>query len=140
MARLAFQIATWACFITAAMHLAGHLAGPQSPANDTERTLFQLFTTYRYDVMGTSRTLEDFMKGFSLVYSLFLATLGGLGLATLRRGDATAQRAFARIAALSSAVLLAISVRYFVPPPIVCALVIALGYLAAWLLGRPRTD
>jgi hypothetical protein len=138
--RLAFQIATWACFVTAALHLAGQIAGPQPPANDTERTLAQLYTTYRYDVMGMQRTLEDFMSGFGLVYSLFLATLGGLGLVALRRRDAVALHAFARIGALSSGVLLAISIRHFVPPPIVCALVIFLGYATSWLFGRQASD
>ncbi len=138
--KLAFQVATWACFVSAALHLAGHLAGPQPPANDTERTLLQLFTSYRYDVMGMQRTLDDFMKGFSLVYSLFLATLGGLSLVALRRGDPLALNAFARIGALSSGVLLAISVQYFVPPPIVCALVVFCGYATAWLMGGRRPD
>lgn len=131
--RLPFQVATWTLFATALAHLAGHLAGPQPPVNDTERTLVNLMTTYRYEIMGWQRTLDDFMKGFSLTYTVFMATMTGLGLVALRKMDAAGLRAFALVAAASTLVMLLLCIRYFVLPPTIFTATALLGYaLSAW--------
>jgi hypothetical protein len=136
--RLPFQVATWTLFATAAAHLAGHLAGPQAPANDTEKTLVTLMSTYRYEIMGWQRTIDDFMQGFSLSYTVFMATMAGLGLVALKKMDAAGLRAFALVAALSTLAMLVLCVRYFVLPPTIFTAVALLGYaLSAWN-GRAR--
>ena len=41
---LLFRIGCWAAIITAAVHLFGHLAAPQTPANEIEEQLLQAAT------------------------------------------------------------------------------------------------
>ena len=113
---LIFRIGCIAAFVTAAVHLAGHLAGPQAPANDTERELLRLATTYEYTLPGAARrTLMDFVDGFSLTYSVFLALIGGLGYVVQKRSrdDAVLMTAVARALAAGCGVLLVISLAYF---------------------------
>lgn len=136
--RVALQVAAWTCLAEAAAHMAGHLSGPQPPANDTERALLKLFSGYRFDLMGSQRSLEDLMNGFSLVFSLFLATLGALTLLALRRLEAAGLRAFTWIAVLASGLLLAIGLRYFFLAPNAFAAIAFGAYVAALLAGRER--
>jgi hypothetical protein len=91
-------------------------------------------TTYHKDFgAGFSRTEMDFQLGFSLSFALFLLWLGLMSLLALRRGAAD-EVWFGRVALLNavlSAVLLAISLKYFFLPPIVCVAVIFLAFAAA---------
>ena len=41
------------------VHLAGHLAGPSAPVNDTERQLTALATTYRLRLAGRIESVAD---------------------------------------------------------------------------------
>jgi hypothetical protein len=121
-----FTIGCWVAIITAAVHLAGHVSGPAEPANDLERQLTELATTYRKPMTGGSaRSLMDFMNGFSLAFSVFLAMIGGVGLVVRKRchEDGAAMLAVARALAGGGVVLVAISLSYwFIVPSIFLAL------------------
>ena len=42
--------------------------------NESERQLVELMTNYRFTIMGSVRTMNDFFRGFSIAFGL--ATLG----------------------------------------------------------------
>ena len=128
-----FKAGCWAAIVTAAVHLAGHLSGPQPPANETERQLVQLYETYRFALPGGGRTLSEFMSGFSLVYSLALAMFGGTNLAVVRRcpDDQPLMRLLTVLALAFCVTLLAISLTHFFIVPTMFIAVITLCFAAA---------
>lgn len=129
-----FTIGCWAAIATAALHLVGHVSGPTAATDEAGRQLLELATTYTQTMPGGSeRSLMDFLNGFSLSFSVFLALMGGLGLIVLKRGreDATLMMAVARAMALASLVLVVISLSYwFIVPSLLLALV-AVCFLTA---------
>ena len=46
------KIGCWAAAITAAVHMVGVLAGPQPPANETEKVLLDLAESYQFPLPG----------------------------------------------------------------------------------------
>jgi hypothetical protein len=122
-----FRFGCWAAIATAIVHLAGHISGPEGVLDPTGRQLVDLMTTYRFQLPGgTDRTMMEFMGGFSLVFSVFFATLGALGLTVAGRAsdDAALVYATARIAAIASAATLAISLTsFFIVPTLLIAAV-----------------
>src|ERR1039457_2070484 len=40
------------------------------PANDTERQLFDLMSNYKFNVMGSMRSMDNFLRGFSISFML----------------------------------------------------------------------
>ena len=129
-----FKFGCWAAFATAALHLVGHVTGPAAPVNDTERQLAELATTYRYALPGgAERSLMDFLNGFSLMFSLFLATLGALGLVIAKRGrdDEVLIKTAARLLAGVSAVLVVISMTHFFIIPSMCLALMAVSFACA---------
>ncbi len=134
--RILFRVGAFACLVTAALHLVGHLQGQPPPRDETEATLQRLMTEYRMDILGVGLTMRELMHGFSLCYSLFLAWLGFVGLLLVRRaGRETWMRAVAATFALGAVALLAVSYRHFPLPPIVCAAVIVLGFVGSTIPG-----
>jgi len=120
-----FTIGCWMAVATGVFHLVGQLIGPLTPANDTERTLTELATTYKFALPGGQRSLMQLMNGFSLSFALFFALLGGAGLIVAKRGrqDATLMTAFVRTYAAGLIVLLVISITYWfiVPTALIAA-------------------
>ena len=126
----AFRTGAWISIVTAFVHLAGHVAGPQAPANDTEAKLTELMTTYGFALPGAPRrTMMEFFDGFSLTFSLFLGLTGILALAIARsRGAVPELYRFTAIALAGSyGILLGVSLRYFFLAPSVC---IGLAFVA----------
>jgi len=129
-----FTIGCWAAIATAALHLVGHVSGPAPATDEAGRQLLELATNYKHLMPGGSeRSLMDFLNGFSLSFSVFLALIGGLGLIVVKRGhgDGTLMMAVARAIALASLVLLVISLtHWFIVPSLLLALV-AVCFLTA---------
>lgn len=117
---LLFKIGCWALFLTAVVHLVAHIAGPLTAANEVEEEILQKAGNYQFEFPGGGRrALTEIMNGLSLAYSMFLATLGGVGLMIGRRGDLLLVRAAARVFAAGSVALLVISVtHWFIIPTI----------------------
>jgi hypothetical protein len=136
--RIALLVAAWASLLTAAAHTMGHLAGPRPPADPEEATLLHLMTGHRMQIMGTERTLSDFLDGFSWVYTLMHVMLAAAAflVVRLRRQDGPLILVVARFGAVVAALLVVIAVRYFVAPPIVCDAVVALAFGVASLRAR----
>src|SRR5262245_34597461 len=120
-----FKLGCWAAAITAAVHLIGVLSGPPVAANETEQVLFDMARNYQFPFPGgTRRSLMELFDGFSLAFSLFLATVAGLGFLVARRGagDAVLMAAASRALAAFSVVLLVISLsRWFLIPTLFIA-------------------
>ena len=128
--RTAFKVGCYAAVVTALLHMTGVFLEPL-PANDTERQLHELASTYKFPLPGgPNRTMLEITSGFSLVYALMLALTGGLGLIVSRRAanDDLLFLATARALAGGYLVLLAISVTHFFLVPTACTAVIALSF------------
>ena len=126
----AFRTGAWISIVTAFVHLAGHIAGPQAPRNETEAKLTELMTTYAFALPGAPRrTMMEFFDGFSLLFTLYLALTGVLALAIARsRGVVPELYRFTAIALAGSyGLLLGISLRHFFLAPTVC---LGLAFLA----------
>lgn len=126
---LAFQIGCWTAFVTAALHLAGHVAGMQ-PVTPDEVRVIAAASEAVLALPGATRSILDLFDGFSLTFTLFLAFWGGLGLMILRRGrdDADLMYAVARTMAGAGVVLLVISLSYWFLIPSLCAAMIAVSF------------
>lgn len=129
-----FRIGCWTAIITAVVHLAGQIAGPAAPANDTEAQLMSLAATYRVSMPGgAERSLMDFLTGFSLAFALLLAVIGATGLVVAKRGqqDPVLMSAVARVFAASGVALLVISMYYWFLIPSLCIATMAFAFLLA---------
>ena len=127
---VAFRTGAWISIVTAFAHLAGHVAGPKAPANETEAKLTELMTTYGFALPGAPRrTMMEFFDGFSLTFTLFLALTGILALAIARsRGAVPELYRFTAIALAGPyGILFGISLRYFFLAPSAC---LGLAFLA----------
>jgi hypothetical protein len=121
-----FKFACWTTFLAAALDLAGYFSGLPEPANEMERQLAQLGSTYQFALPGGAlRTLLDLGSGLTLAVAVLLVTIGGMGLAAARTApdNAPLMRVTARIAALGSLLLLVISMTHlFIVPTVFIAL------------------
>ena len=116
-----FRLGCWTLVATAALHMVGFFSPQPPPADETDAKLRELAETYHWSLMGMERSLMDFLHGFSLVFAVFAAFVGVLGLLTLRRGGGRPDllRGHAVAYLVLAAALLALSLAYFIPPPIV---------------------
>ncbi len=108
------------------------LFGTQAPANDTEKQLQDLVTNYKFNVMGSMRSTDDFLRGFSISFMLGMFGLGALDL-LLARERAGLLKHIALINVIWLAVMTAVSVRYFFAAPTSFLAVTLLIFALAWL-------
>jgi hypothetical protein len=129
-----FRIGCWAAIATALLHLAGHVSGPGTPANEVEQQLVEMAGSYQFELPGGGRrSLMEFLNGFSLSFALFLSTIGGLGLIVVKRGhaDEVLLVAVARVLAAASVALLVISFTHWFIVPTICLTFVALSFALA---------
>ena len=127
-----FKLGCWVACGTAALHLAG-LVLPTPTWGDAEGLRAAAAVRVVFPG-GSERTLRDLLVGFSLVYALFAAAIGGLGLAAARRGrdDARLMVAVARVQAIVCLALLVISLtHFFLVPTLLVAVMLVCFTLAA---------
>jgi hypothetical protein len=60
------------------------LLGTPVPKNGTERQLQDLMSNYQFDVMGSMRSMDNCMRGFSISFRLGVLCLGALDLVLAR--------------------------------------------------------
>ena len=58
---------------------------PLVPGNETERQLLTLMTGYKFNLMGSMRSMDNLLTGFSLAFMLAALALGALALALRRQ-------------------------------------------------------
>ena len=110
-----FKMASYALVVTAGLHMLGHFAGAE-PANETEETLLELMTIYRFDFGGIERSMMDFLNGYSLTFAATFFFVGVLNLAVIRAGagDPSFIRTVTLIDSICTGVLLTVSIAYFI--------------------------
>lgn len=93
------------------------LFGKQAATNDSERQLLELMSNYKFMVMGTARTMGEFLRGFSISFMVAMLGLGVLSLVLMRERAGLLKRV-ALVNAIVLAALTASAVRYFFVLPI----------------------
>jgi len=92
------------------------LIHPMVPTNDTEKQLLGLMSDYRFNIMGSPRTMGDLLRGLSISFMLWAIGLGALDLALLRAGGVLLKRV-ALFNTLWLGIMTAVSLRYFFAAP-----------------------
>jgi hypothetical protein len=107
----------------------------QVPANETERQLLDLMSNYKFNVMGSMRSMNDFLRGFSIAFMVGMIGLGVLDL-VLARESAGLLKRVALVNVIWLAVMAAVSLRYFFIVPISFMVATLFIFALAWLKLR----
>jgi hypothetical protein len=86
------------------------------PSNDSERQLLDLMSNYKFNLMGSLRSMQNLMTGFSISFMLSALGLGTVDLA-LRGERAELLKRIALLNTLWLAFMFAVSLRYFFAAP-----------------------
>jgi len=86
------------------------------PANDTERQLIDLMTNYKFNLMGTMRSMDNLFRGFSIAFMLAALALGAIAF-FLRRERTQLLKRVALLYLLLLVAMTAVSLVYFFPAP-----------------------
>jgi hypothetical protein len=136
--RRLFKAGAVALLVLGLVHSLSLLRDPV-PANDTEKQLLGLMSSYKFNLLGSIRTMAGMLRGFSV--SFMLAALGfGLFDMVLFRERAGLLKRAALINIAWLAAMTAISLHYFfiVPTSFLAATLII--FVLAWLkLPADRT-
>jgi hypothetical protein len=113
------------------VHSLSLLAKPV-PANDTERQLLDLMSHYQFNVMGSMRSMDNFLRGFSISFMLATLVMGAINLTLCRERPSLLKR-IALVNAIWLAAMTAVSVRYFFIVPESFLIIALLIFALAWL-------
>jgi hypothetical protein len=102
------------------------------PMNDTERQLLGLMSSYKFNLMGSSRSMENLMRGFSITFMLGAWGLGALDLVVMRERLGLLKRV-ALVNVIWLAVVTAVSLTYFFAAPSFCLTVTLVIFGLAWV-------
>ncbi len=103
-----------------------------APANDTERQLLDLMSNYRFNLMGSVRSMADLLRGFSVSFMLSALGFGVLDLA-LARERAGLLKYVALVNTIWLVAMTANSLRYFFAAPTSFLVVAPVIFALAWL-------
>lgn len=132
--RRPFKTGAAAMLLLACVHAISLFEKP-TPANDTEKQLLDLMANYKFNLMGSLRSMWELMRGFSVAFTLWALGLGILDLAFSNECTALLKR-LAFLNVLWLAAITAVSLRYFFAAP-TSFLVAALLIFTAALLVLP---
>ena len=104
----------------------------QVPANDTERQILDLMTSYRFNLSGSLRSMSDLMRGFSVAFMLAPLAFGVLDLMLSRERAGLLKRA-ALVQIIWLAAMIVVALRYFFVLPLSFLVVALLIFALAWL-------
>ena len=115
------------------------LMASQVPTNDTERQLLDLMSHYKFNVMGSMRSMADLLQGFSAAFMLAALGMGVMDLAVARERAGLLKRV-ALVNVIWLATMVAVSLRYFFAAPTTSlSLVLVIFLLAWWQLPAEET-
>jgi hypothetical protein len=103
-----------------------------APANDTERQLLGLMSSYKFNLMGSMRSMDNLLRGFSVFFMVGMIGLGVLDLLLARERSGLLKRV-ALINTIWLAVMTAVSLRYFFAAPTSFLAAALLMFVLAWL-------
>jgi hypothetical protein len=104
----------------------------QSAANETERQLLDLMSNYKFNLMGSMRSMDNLLRGFSISFMLAALGMGALDLVLVRERAGLLRRV-ALVNIFWLAAMTAVSLRYFFVIPISFLGVALLIFGLAWL-------
>lgn len=107
------------------------LIGKQVPANDTERRLLELMTNYRFDLMGSMRSMGELLRGFSVSFMLAALFIGALDLVLSREREGLLKRV-ALVNVIWLAAMTAVALRYFFVLPTSFLAIALVLFALAW--------
>jgi hypothetical protein len=129
--RRLFKIgAVWLLIIGAVHSLS--LVKQQVPANDTERQILELMTSYKFNLMGSLRSMSELMRGFSVAFMLAPLGFGVLDV-VLSRERAGLLKRVALVQVIWLAAMTVVSLRYFFVLPLSFLVSALLIFALAWL-------
>jgi hypothetical protein len=121
--------------ILAAVHSTS-LFVKQVPVNETEKQLLDLMSNYKFNLMGSMRSMSDLMRGFSTAFSLASLGFGVLDIAIWNE-RAKLLKKVALVNCLWLAAMLLVSLHYFFAAPTsFLTLALVIFVLAWWKLPR----
>ncbi len=102
------------------------------PANDTERQLLSLMSSYKFNLMGSHRSMGDLFQGFSVAFMLAALGMGALTVAVSNERTSLLKRV-ALVIAIWLALMTGVSLHYFFAAPTSFLVVALLLFVLAWL-------
>jgi MFS family permease len=102
------------------------------PANDTEAQLVGLMNSYKFNLMGSLRSMADLMRGFSISFMLAAIGLAAFDLLLCRERPGLLKR-IALINAIWLAAMTVVSLNYFFAAPTSFLVIALLIFGSAWL-------
>jgi hypothetical protein len=129
--RRLFKAGAVALLVLGLVHSLSLLRDPV-PANDTEKQLLGLMSSYKFNLLGSIRTMAGMLRGFSVSFMLAALGFGVFDMVLFRERAGLLKRA-ALINILWLAAMTAISLHYFfiVPTSFLAATLII--FVLAWL-------
>ena len=125
-----FKSGAIALLIIGAVHSLS-LISRRAPANDTERQLFNLMSTYQFNLLGTMRSMDTLLRGFSISFMVAALGFGVFDIALFGERSALLKRA-AVVNILWLAVMVTVALRYFFIVPLSFLAVTLLLFVCAW--------
>jgi hypothetical protein len=107
------------------------LIAKQAPANDTEKQLLDLMANYKFNLMGSLRSMSDLMRGFSAAFGLASLGFGVLDIAVWSERPKLLKK-IALVNVLWLAAMMAVSLHYFFAAPTSFLAVALVNFLLAW--------
>jgi|SRR5271170_8144102 len=104
----------------------------QVPANDTEKQLVDLMASYRFDLMGSRRSMGELLRGFSIAFMLAALVMGTLDLVLSREREGLLKRV-ALVNVIWLAGMTAVALRYFFILPTSFLSIALILFASAWL-------
>lgn len=104
----------------------------RAPANDTERQLLGLMSAYKFNLLGSMRSMNNLIRGFSISFGLAAIGMGVLDL-LLARERAGLLKRVALFNTLWLAAMTAVSLRYFFAAPTLFLAAALLVFALAWV-------
>jgi len=101
------------------------------PANDTEKQLLDLMVNYKFNLMGSLRSMDNLMRGFSIAFMLAALGFGALDMAVWGERTGLLKRV-ALVNAIWLAAMIAVSLRYFFVMPTTFLAIAFLIFALAW--------
>jgi hypothetical protein len=127
-----FFVAGAAWLVLAGLVHALSLVGKQAPANDTERQLLELMTNYKFNLLGSMRSMAELLRGFSVAFMLAALGIGALDLVLSREREGLLKRvALVNVIWLTG--MIAVALRYFFVVPTSFLAIALILFAWAWL-------